>query len=241
MKEIVMASSDDLARTSEVCHLMIVDDHEIVRTGLIAAFDAEPGIEVVGSAESGTKALEEVERVKPDIAIVDYRLPDIGGPELCRRLRALEPELKIIVLSTYLSEDVVHSVLGAGADAFVSKAAGVSELKKEVRAFASGTERTESAQRTVARMQRIVNDSLGGEAATPQQVSVVRLAALGLTNREIGAKLFITESTVRFHLQSLKTRLGARNKVELVARAIQLGFLADETAADDVIGGDQVR
>src|SRR5262245_50030319 len=131
--------------------LLVVDDHEVVRTGLVAAFAAEPGIAVVGSAGDGGGALAEAARLRPDLALVDYRLPDMTGVELCRRLRALCPAPDVVMVSTYLSEEIVRGALAAGAAAFVTKAAGLGELKRELHAIAAGTERPTDAPRIVAR------------------------------------------------------------------------------------------
>lgn len=209
---------------AESISLFVVDDHEVVRTGLVAAFTTESGIDVIGSAANGAEALTEVDRLRPDLALVDYRLPDMTGAELCERLRVLSHPPRVVVLSTYLSEQIVRNCLAAGADAFVTKAAGLAELKREIRSVASRTARPTDAPRVVARLNRLMHSTLD-QGATPQQVAVVRLAALGMTNREIGAKLYITEATVRYHLQAMKRRLGAKNKVELVALAIRHGLI----------------
>jgi DNA-binding NarL/FixJ family response regulator len=205
--------------------ILLVDDHEVVTAGLTAALEGEEGMRVVSSAASGAQALVVAREVRPTVAIVDYRLPDISGAELCRQLKKLEDPPVVIVLSTYLSEEIVREAFAAGAQAFVTKASGLAELKRELRAIAAGTPGPPDPPRVVARLHRLMHSELGDTGATPQQAAVIRLAAKGLTNREIGARLYVSEATVRFHLQSLKRRLGARNRVGLVVRAIEDGII----------------
>lgn len=208
--------------------LLVVDDHEVVREGLVASLTRNSGYEVVGSVGDGRSALERARRTLPDVVLLDLRLPDVDGVELCRKLRKSFPSTAVVVLSTYLSEGTVRAALDAGASAYVTKAAGLPELTKALSRVAErGLAPTgQSAPEIVNHLHRLVSSRIQGSQPTPQQAKVLELAAQGLTNKEIGAQLFLSESTVRFHLQKLKGKMGARTKTELIAKAIRSGLIS---------------
>jgi DNA-binding NarL/FixJ family response regulator len=209
-------------------HLMIVDDHEVVREGLLASLASVEGLRVLGAVSTGRAALKLARRVTPDVALVDFRLPDMGGDELCRQLLALSPSISVVMLSSYLSEEIVRSSLQAGASAYVTKAAGLPKLREaldEIRAAPGRRVPVHRAPQLVKQLDRLVAERQGALRVTPRQERILELAAEGLTNRVIGERLFISESTVRFHIQKLKGRFGARTRSELVARAIRLGVI----------------
>lgn len=225
-----IAASGVLADAPPPVRLLVVDDHEVVREGLAAALSADGRFEIVGAVASAAAALEQARRATADVALVDLRLPDMMGDALCRELRARAPSTAIVMLSSYVSEDTVRTAMEAGAAAYVAKAAGLSELRatleRVVGDAAKATERP-----IVAQLRELVARRAGNELVTPQQERVLELAAEGLTYREIGARLYISESTVRFHMQKLKVKLGARSKTDLIAKAIRSGLIAP--AADD--------
>jgi DNA-binding NarL/FixJ family response regulator len=194
-----------------------------VREGLVTAL-ADAETEVVGSASSGHEAIELTDRTACDTAIVDLRLPDMSGAELVSRLREAHPDMLIVVLSTYLSPHVVKACLDAGADTYVTKAAGIRELRQAVRALTAEDRPRADAEEIVARMTSFSPRPTGAHL-TPQQTKVLREAAGGLTNQEIARKLFLSESTVRFHVQNLKTLLDARTRAQLTVKAAQLGLI----------------
>jgi DNA-binding NarL/FixJ family response regulator len=214
--------------------ICVVDDHEIVREGLRRALPNDPTIEVVGEAASGAEALREARRTLPDVMLVDFRLPDMTGDELCRRIRSGFPSTKVVMLTTYLSEDVVRRSLDAGAAGFVTKASGLDELRGALAklddeddepAFAGG------ASAIVQRLHEANDERTPRRPLTPQQERVLELAAHGLTYSEISGRLHISESTVRFHIQSLKERLGVRTKTELIAVAIRAALISPDADA----------
>lgn len=215
--------------------VLVVDDHEIVREGLVAALTADGRFDVVGAAGGADAATTLAGELRPDIAVIDFRLPDVPGDELCRRLRDEHPEMPVVMLSSYLSEEVVRRALAAGAAGYVTKAAGVEQLKSTLVEVA---ERGEAATRGLDPVQitrqlhALVAAREGVDVLTPQQERVLELASSGLTNRQIGARMHISESTVRFHIQKLKDQVGAQNRTELVARAIRHGLI-EPAPADD--------
>src|SRR5438876_10380482 len=173
--------------------LMIVDDHGVVREGLMATLASVEGVTVVGAVATGRAALELARRVAPDVALVDLRLPDVSGDELCRELLALSPSISVVILSSYLSEETVRSSLRAGASAYVTKSAGVPKLREvlvELR-NARGERPVQTAPQLVKELDRLVAERQGTLRITPQQERVLELTAEGLTNRAIAARLFI--------------------------------------------------
>lgn len=210
--------------------VFIVDDHEVVREGLRTVLQKDAHIDVVGEAGSGAEALEGIKATRPDAAVVDYRLSDTTGDQLCRQILQTAPETAVIILTTYLNEEVVRQSLGAGAVAFVTKASGLDELRKalrEIETVEPGT-RPESTASMVHRLFAAESRYTGGagKSLTPRQTRVLELVAEGLTYGEIAAKLSISQSTVRFHIQALKERVGARTKTELVAMAIRTALIS---------------
>lgn len=209
--------------------ICVVDDHEIVREGLRTVLPADPEIEVVAEAETAALALTAVRRTQPDVVLTDYRLPDMTGDELCRRILEIAPSTAVVILTTYLSEDVVQRSIDAGAAAFVTKAAGLDELRRVLARIASGGPGARMMEATSAVVQQLYQASsptAEKRSLTPQQERVLELTASGLTYGEISKQLHVSESTVRFHIQSLKERLGVRTKAELIAVAVRSALIA---------------
>ncbi|MCW3063804.1 MAG: response regulator transcription factor [Solirubrobacterales bacterium] len=213
--------------------ILIVDDHEIVREGLRSTLATDPRLEIVGEAATGKEALDVARRTLPDVALVDLRLPDMSGEDLCVRLRDRFPSTAVIVLTTYLSEETVRASLQAGAAAYVTKAAGLPELRAALERVRAGDRVKDAAAgpQIVKQLHDVVASRMADALPTPQQERVLELAAEGLTNHEIGSRLYISESTVRFHIQKLKGKFAARTKTELIAKAIRVGVIAP--AAED--------
>jgi DNA-binding NarL/FixJ family response regulator len=207
---------------------MIVDDHDVVREGLVAALSNDRRYEVVGTISNATEAIRCAKRTLPDVALVDLRLPDAIGSDLCRKLVALLPSIRVVIFTTYLSEETVREALAAGAAAYLTKTGGLGELRRVLDELGPGDRVGGSAgpSQIVQKLHEVAVSQAGGGGPTPQQQRVLELAAEGLTNDEIGVRLLISESTVRFHLQNMKAKLGARSKTELIARAIRSGVIA---------------
>jgi DNA-binding NarL/FixJ family response regulator len=218
--------------------IMIVDDHEIVREGVRSSLARVPGMEVVGEAGNGLEARRRIRQTLPDVALIDLRLPDVRGEDLTRELTHDFPSTKVVILSTYLSEETVRGAFQAGASAYVTKSAGLPELITAINRAHSGEADAEhvSGPQIVKQLHALVAERMSGTTPTPQQERVLELAAQGFTNHEIGERLFISESTVRFHVQKLKGKFEARTKTELIAKAIRTGFIAP---AGEAGAGDQ--
>ncbi|MGO9957225.1 MAG: response regulator [Solirubrobacteraceae bacterium] len=212
--------------------VLVVDDHEVVREGLSAALSADGRFEVVGAVSTAAAAMRQAQRSRPDVALVDLRLPDATGIELCHDLHQAFPSMALVMLSSYLSEDTVRDAMDAGVYAYITKAAGLAEVRSAL--VEAVVEREGQAHpQIVAQLHELVSRRSGGSQLTPQQERVLELCAEGFTYREIGSRLFISESTVRFHIQKLKGKFGARTKADLIARAIRAGAMGP--APEDVV------
>jgi DNA-binding NarL/FixJ family response regulator len=204
--------------------VLVVDDHEVVREGLAASLAADGRFEIVATAASGSQAVLQAGRACPDLALIDFRLPDMSGDRLCREIRGRSGRTAVIVLSSYVSEDTVRSAMDAGAAAYVSKAAGLAELRATLEEVVASDPAVHEPV-IVRQLHELVARRKQDLRITPQQERVLELAADGMTYREVGERLFISESTVRFHMQKLKVRFGARTKTDLIAKAIRSGLI----------------
>jgi len=210
--------------------VLIADDQDIVRTGLRMILDAQPDIEVVGEAVDGRDALELARRLRPDVCLFDIRMPELDGIELTRRLAGPEvaDPLAIVVITTFDLDEYVHGALKAGARGFLLKDAGPELLAQAVRSAASGDALI--APSVTARLLSSFSD-LGAAVSEPaaqpldpltdREEEVLVTVARGRTNAEIADELCISLSTVKSHLASLMSKLGARNRVELAMWAYE--------------------
>jgi DNA-binding NarL/FixJ family response regulator len=211
--------------------VLVVDDHEVVREGLSTALAADGRFEVVAAVATAAEAMQVASRTRPDVALVDLRLPDRMGDRLCVDLRRRLPDVAVVILSSYVSEDTMRAAMDAGAAAYITKAAGLGELRRTLVEIACDPA-CDAEPRIAGQLRDLVSRRHAGVSRlTPQQERVLELSAEGMTYREIGARLFISESTVRFHMQKLKTKFGARTKTEVIARAIRSGAMAPASEA----------
>ena len=209
--------------------VLVVDDHDVVREGLKGALASDPRFVLVGEAANGRNALQSARRTLPDVVVLDLHLPDVSGEEVCSLLRGLLPSAVILVLTSYLTEETVRRVARAGASAYVTKAAGLPQLRAaldEIWADRGQSIDVSKAPQIVRYLEDVVRERSDDRAPTPQQARVLELAADGLTYREIADRLGISESTVRFHIQKLKVKFETSSKTELIVQAIRTGMIA---------------
>jgi DNA-binding NarL/FixJ family response regulator len=208
--------------------VVVADDQEIVRTGLTMILNAQPGIEVVGEAGDGRRAVEVARRLRPDVCLFDVRMPIMDGIEATRALAgpSVEDPLAVVVITTFDLDEYVYAALRAGARGFLLKDAGPALLAQAVHAAASGDALI--APNVTTRLLRAFADA--GPAAplrqpieplTDREEQVLATVARGRTNNEIADELFITLSTVKTHITSLMIKLGARNRVEIAMWAYE--------------------
>jgi two-component system, NarL family, response regulator DevR len=209
--------------------LLVVDDHEMVREGLKAMLDAEQDFEIVGDAASAEQALELIERVRPDVVLLDVRLPGVSGIEVCRIVTQRFPAIAVIILTTFTDESLVANCIQAGARGFIVKDIERLDLKRSIRAVARGEAAIDSkaAVAVLAQLRRTPqapSEPLP-EPLSSQQVVILRLVAQGLSSREIAAQLYLSENTVKGYVQEILHRLGVKNRTEAVMVAVKQGWL----------------
>ncbi|MCT9932148.1 response regulator transcription factor [Planotetraspora sp. A-T 1434] len=208
--------------------VIVADDQEIVRTGLAMILDAQPGIEVVGEAADGGRAVELARRLRPDVCLFDIRMPVIDGIEATRALAGptVEDPLAVVVITTFDLDDYVYAALRAGARGFLLKDAGPVLLAQAVHAAAGGDALI--APSVTARLLAAFADAAPAstpaqpvEPLTDREEQVLAAVARGRTNSEIARELYISLSTVKTHIASLMAKLGARNRVEIAMWAYE--------------------
>ena len=201
--------------------VLIVDDHKIVRVGLRTIISREPDMEVVGEAEDRASALAAHAAQHPDVTLLDLRLPDVHGSELITLIRERDPQAKIIVLTSYDASEDIFSAVRAGARGYLLKGT-----------FPDGI--LEEAIRTVHAGRRLIPpevadrlaDRVTAPALTPREIAVLELVAKGLSNREIGAALSTSASTVKTHLERIYAKLGVGDRTAAALTAIQRGLVS---------------
>jgi DNA-binding NarL/FixJ family response regulator len=208
--------------------VFLLDDHEVVRRGLTDLLDAEPDISVVGDAGSVEHALVRGPALRPDVAVLDVRLPDGDGISVCRELRSQMPELACLMLTSFDDEEALLDAIMAGASGYVLKQIKGSDLVAAVRTVASGQSMLDPT--TTARLMRSLRadpteaPALAPELAglSPRERDILALIGDGLTNREIGKKLYLSEKTVKNHISRLLAKLGVQRRVQAAVLASQL-------------------
>lgn len=204
--------------------LLLVDDQKLVRQGLKAMLSLESDLEIVGTAENGEEAIAQVETLQPDIVLMDVRMPVMNGSTATRIICEQFPQIKILVLSTYDEDRDVSEAIRAGAKGYLLKDMPSEELVNAIRCINSGyaqlapglLERVVS-QKTQASQPASIPPALA--QLTPRELDVARLVAIGATNQEISQKLFISESTVKTHINSIFNRLNLKNRSQLAIHA----------------------
>jgi len=224
--------------TAAPVRVLIADDQKIVREGLVSLLSLLPGIDVVGAATDGDDAVRQALALRPDVVLMDLNMPRCNGVEATEQLRDRQPGTRVVVLTTYADDDWVFAALQAGARGFLTKDAGAEEIHRAIATVASGDAQLDpSVQRrlldALASGQRLavagqpappVPDAPPGEL-TPREAEVLRHIAAGLSNTEIAAALFVTEATVKTHINHIFTKTSLRDRAQLVRYAYQHGLV----------------
>ncbi|HZQ26150.1 MAG TPA: response regulator transcription factor [Acidimicrobiales bacterium] len=207
--------------------IVVVDDHEMVRAGLRVMLETEPDFEVVGEAGSADRLHVLVERTKPDVVLLDARLPGVSGPDATRRLAESHPDVRVIIVTTYSDDELVDASIDAGARGFVVKDVERFTLKQSIRAVYRGEAVIDSsvAGRLLERVRRGGAQDEGRPALNPTQHQILRLISEGFSNREIAERVHLSENTVKSHVQEIFRKLDVRNRVEAALRAVQDGWV----------------
>lgn len=209
--------------------IMIVDDHPIVREGLVAVLKRDEDFEVVGEAPDGKTAVRRALSLKPDVMLMDLRMPEMGGVEAMRKIREADPSIKFLVLTTYDTDEHIVGALEAGASGYLLKDAPREELFTAIRTVARGEALLQPrvAARLIQHMTGQTAKTATGseEELSPREIEVLQLVARGQANKEIAAQLTITEATVKTHLAHIFQKLAVNDRTEAVTAALQRGII----------------
>ncbi|MCQ3002866.1 response regulator transcription factor [Pseudomonas syringae] len=209
--------------------LVMADDHEVTRAGFISLLAGHPEFEVVGQANDGQEALELCERLRPDIAILDVRMPILNGLGAARLLQQRMPELKVVMFTMDDSPDHLEAAIAAGAAGYLLKDASREEVINALRRVAAGEDALNSAM-SARLLRRIATRRAAGSAPrenlTERERQVLGLVAGGFSNREIGEKLGIATGTVKAHVERIISKLDASDRTQAAVRGIALGLVA---------------
>ena len=207
-------------------HVILADDHDVVREGLKAALRGRAEFSVVGEARDGVEAVELAKRLQPELVVMDVRMPRLSGIEACREIRSLFPATNVLILTSYGDEQAVMAAIMAGAQGFMLKEVRVTALLDAMRTVGNGGTILDptSAEAVVAQIRKAgvvsAEDRLA-EQLTERERAVLDLIADGMTNREIGERLFLSEKTVKHHVSDILSKLGITRRVEAATFAIR--------------------
>jgi DNA-binding NarL/FixJ family response regulator len=204
----------------------LLDDHELVRRGLHDLLSAEPDIEIVGESGSAVRATAEIIDLVPDVAVLDGRLPDGSGIEVCRDVRAADPRIRAVILTSYDDDDALFAAIMAGADGYVLKQIAGTDLVDGIRSVAAGRSLIDPAlvSRVVQRLREPQRDPQAEKLAllTDREQRILELITDGLTNRQIGQELFLAEKTVKNYVSSLLAKLGMERRTQAAVLGARL-------------------
>ncbi|MWA00166.1 response regulator [Actinomadura sp. LD22] len=216
---------------SDETRILVVDDQTVVREGLVLLLELLPGIEVAGSAGDGEQAVAMVGELRPDVVLMDLRMPRVDGVEATRRIKQAHPDVEVVVLTTYADDESIFAALRAGARGYLTKDAGADEIARAVAAVRGGAAQLDPAiQRrlveAVAADQRPVRAARGElpDGLTRREAEVLALIAQGRSNSEIAGDLFISEATVKTHINNLFAKAGLRDRAQAVTYAFRHGL-----------------
>jgi DNA-binding NarL/FixJ family response regulator len=216
--------------------VLIADDDDLMRAGLVELLSGEPELEIVGEASTGREAVERARRLGPDVVLMDVRMPDLDGIEATGELARAAPSARVLILTTFEQDDYVFAALRAGASGFLLKRSKPEELIAAVHAIARGDSLlSPSVTRLVIdRMAQQPLPELANQTRldelTPREREVLELIARGLSNREIATELFVEESTVRTHVKRIQMKLHLRDRVQIVIFAYESGVNRPSTS-----------
>ncbi|GIG40663.1 response regulator [Cellulomonas phragmiteti] len=217
--------------------VLLVDDQALIRMGFRLLIDSTDDLEVVGEAQDGASAIEQVAALRPDVVLMDVRMPGVNGIAATERIVAAHPEVRVLVLTTFDLDEYAFAALRAGASGFLLKDAAPAELAAAVRTVASG-EAVVSARITRRMLELFAGHLPAGSTVadpdaphprlaglTPREVEVLREVAEGLSNAEVAGRLFLSEATVKTHVGRILAKLGVRDRVQAVVVAYETGLV----------------
>ncbi|WP_130380965.1 response regulator transcription factor [Kribbella sp. VKM Ac-2569] len=211
---------------TDAIRVVVADDQQVVREGLVALLGLIDGVEVTGAAANGVEAVDLVARGNVDVVLMDLRMPVLDGTQATARITADFPEVAVLVLTTYADDASIANALRAGARGYLTKDAGRAEIGAALRSTAAGqsTFDPEVSKRLIAGLTPTDQETDG---LTARETEVLRLIAQGLSNPEIAGQLFISEATVKTHINNTFAKIGARHRAEAVRYAYRKGIASD--------------
>jgi len=218
--------------------VFLLDDHEIVRTGLRSLFEAAEGFVVVGEAATAAEAVDRIPPTRPDVAILDVRLPDGSGIEVCRDIRSASPEIACVMLTSYADDEALLASIMAGAAGYVLKQVGAVSLVDDVRRVAEGQSLLDPAlaARVLERLQQPSDEDPLLASLTPQERRILDLVADGQTNRQIAGTLYLAEKTVKNYVSNLLAKLGMERRTQAASYATRVAERTAQARRTDATG-----
>ena len=219
--------------TNSPIRVLIADDQRVVRDGLTMLVDLIDDVEVVGTARDGNEAVDGAQRERPDVVLMDLRMPELDGAGATRLIRTALPDTQVLVLTTYADDESLFPALQAGARGYLTKDASAEEIEQAIRALAAGRTHLDPAiqQRLISAVVDTQRVAVAADAPslpdelTPREAKVLRLIATGLSNAEIAAALVVSHATVKTHVNHVFAKTGARDRAQAVRYAYQHGIV----------------
>ena len=204
--------------------VFLLDDHQVVREGLRHLLESAGDMEVVGEAGTGAEAIEGIDRTRPRVAVLDVRLPDFSGVEVCREVRSAHPDVACLMLTSFSDEEALFDAIMAGASGYVLKEVRGSDLVGDIRKVASGHSLLDPdlTEKIMQRLRAGKTESTAGKL-TPQEQRILGLIAEGMTNRQIADHMYLSEKTVKNYVSNLLAKLGMSRRTEAAVYAIRKG------------------
>jgi DNA-binding NarL/FixJ family response regulator len=205
--------------TAHRIRVLTVDDHPMIRDGIAAAVGAQPDMQIVGEAGNGREALEQYRTLRPDVTLLDLNMPDVNGVDAINAIRTEFPDARIVVLTTYTGDVLALRALKAGALGYLLKSSLRKELLGAIRDVHRGR------RHIPAEVALAIAEHVGAEDLSEREIDVIRRVATGLSNKEIGAHLSISEQTVKTYMKSILSKLDANDRSHAITIALERGFI----------------
>jgi len=221
------------AATKEI-RLVLADDHAVVRSGTRELLEQEPDLKIVGEASNGEEAVRLAQELHPDVLVMDVRMPKMSGVEATRRIKSERPDIRVLVLTAHDDDEYVFALLQAGANGYLLKTAEIDELVRAIRTVASGQSALapEVTGKVVAQFasgksmpEAMANTQEDYNGLTERELGILELVSKGLSNKQIGSELYISDRTVQAHLSNIFSKLGVNSRTEAVMYAVRKGWI----------------
>ncbi len=223
--------------SNKAIRIVLADDHAVVRSGTRELLERQPDLEILGEASDGLEAISLTKELQPDVVVMDVRMPRMSGVEATRRIKAEMPKVNILVLTAHDDDEYVFALLQAGANGYLLKTAEIEELVQAIRTVATGKSALapEVTGKVVAQFtsgkslpEVLATQDEDFDGLTDRELDVLKLVGQGLSNKQIGKKLFISDRTVQAHLSNIFSKLGVSSRTEAVMHAVRKNWLVSE-------------